>query len=82
MTLHLNAMELANRGFKLVAAYQCIKKGERMLNVDCYTDGCTYIVRHFKSGRRTWDSIFDNKDDANAKVKQLWSVYSFHKRVA
>lgn len=81
MTIHMSTMGLISNGYNLVASYQCIKKGERMLNIDCFTNGREYIVRHFETGRRAWDSIFDNKEDANNKVKQLWGKYSFHKRV-
>ena len=52
-----------------------------MLIVECYTNGSEYLVRNFRSGHKAWDDIFDNKDDANNKVKYLFGLYSWHKRV-
>lgn len=79
--MHLNAIGLASIGFKLVASYRCITKGEKALNIECYTDGKQYIVRSFRTGEHAWDNAYDSAKQANAKVKQLWSMYSFHKRI-
>lgn len=83
MAMHLNSWGLQERGYKLVAAYECFKKGERKFNIECYENSKDkeYLVRFWDSGRHAYDILYDNKEYANAKVKQLWSFYSFHKRV-
>lgn len=81
MYMHLNSYGLCVRGFKLVAAYQCFKKGEKRYNIDCYSNGKQYLVRDFESGRKCWDELFDNKDEANNYVVSLWKNYTFHKRI-
>lgn len=79
--IHLNTYGLLANGFQLVAIYECFTKGERKLNIECYTNGGEYLVRSYYSGRRAWDNVYDNKDDANAKVKELFKLRAWHKRV-
>ena len=81
MAMHLNGLGLSQNGFKLVASYKCFSKGERMLNIDCYSDGACYLVRNFLSGGRAWDNVYSDKDKANARVKELMSIRKWHKRV-
>lgn len=81
MTLHLNRYGLMQEGFRLIASYECFKKGQRKRNIDCYSNGSDFLVRQYESGRRAWDNLYSDKTDANAKVKQIFNSYSFHKKV-
>ena len=81
MAMHYNRYGLEMNGFRLVAHYYCISKGEPRLNIDCYTNGTEYIVRHWRTGKRAWDSVYTDKEEANLKVKDFFERYSFHKRV-
>lgn len=81
MFLHLSRFGLIENGFHEVAAYECFAKGRRKLNIQCWTDGKSYLVRDFFSKGRAWDMVYTNPQDANARVKYLWSQYNFHKRI-
>ena len=78
--MHLNSYGLWMNGFKLVASYTCITKGKKALHIDCYTNGNEYLVRTFETGRTAWDSLYTNKEEANASVSRLFKLYSFHKK--
>ena len=79
--MNLNTYGLTMNGFKCIAIYHCFSKGHPRLTVECYTNGTEYLVRNFRSGHKAWDDLFTNKDDANGKVKYLFSLYNSHKRV-
>ena len=79
--MNLNTYGLMMNGFRCIAIYHCFTKGQKMLVVECYTNGTEYLVRNFHSGRKAWDDLYDNKDDANNKVKYLFGLYNGHKRV-
>lgn len=81
MTMQMNAMGLIANGYSHVARYECFKKGERKFNIDCYTNNKEFVIKMWESGRRSYTLVYDNKDDANFKVKKLFSMYSFHKRI-
>lgn len=81
MLIHLSRFGLIENGFCEVAAYECFTKGKRKLNIQCWTDGKNYLVRDFYSRGRAWDMVYTNKDDANERVKYLWSLRDWHKRV-
>jgi hypothetical protein len=69
------------KGFRQVASYECFKKGQRKQNIECFTNGTEYLVRHYQTGKTAWDSFFTDKDSANALVLKIFNQYSFHKRV-
>ena len=79
--MHLNDYGLHMNGYRLVAVYHCFSKSSRMLIVECYTNGSDYLVRNFHSGKKAWDDVYDNAENANARVKQLFNLYNGHKRV-
>ena len=81
MTLHLNAWGLCEKGFRLVAEYEVFEKGQRKLNVRCYSNGTQYLVRHWYTGQTAWDSIFTNKLLANQKVHELLHTYKNYRRL-
>ena len=80
MTLHRNTFDLIANGFKFAGVYNCISKGEPMMTIECLTNGSVYLVRTY-SRRSSWDFIYDNKNQANAKVINLRNQYSYYKRV-
>ena len=55
--LHLNRSGLIRAGFKEIAVYECYTKGERKLNIQCWTDGTNYLVRDFYSKGHAWDMV-------------------------
>lgn len=81
MCMHLTRMGLIQAGFKEIAVYECYSKGERKLNIQCWTDGKNYLVRDFYTKGRAWDMVYTNKHDANERVKYLWSLRKWHKRI-
>ena len=79
--MHMNTYGLMMNGFRMVASYEAFTKGQRKLNVECYTNGTEYLVRSFFSGKTAWDDIFTDKDEANRKVKYLLNLRDWHKRI-
>lgn len=79
--MHMNTMGLISIGFKMVAKYVCITKGEKAWYIECYTNGTEYLVRQFKSGGHAWDLIYTDKNKANAKVVSVRNQYSFYKKI-
>lgn len=90
MALHLNSYGLQSRGFKMVAAYNCFRKDyyddqakrqryERM-TIECWKSDKEFLVRQI-GRKRTWDLVYTDAAKANAKVKQLFGLSDFHKRI-
>lgn len=82
MALHLNDWALRERGWNMVAAYECFEKGQRCLNIECWENHGAYLVRSWFSHGRLWDDVFHDRDAANKEVKRLWSLRKWHKKVA
>ena len=81
MAMHLTNYGLMERGFHLVASYKCFSKGEKVLNIDCYTNGREYLVRNFHSKGHAWDDLYTDKNEANARVIELFKLRDWHKRI-
>ena len=89
MAMHLNSYGLKQKGFELIAAYNCFDKWYFMedkkkwrytcTTVECWKSEKTYLVR-LKKGY-IWDLAYDTKEAANAKVKSLFENSTFHKKV-
>lgn len=81
MALHFNDGALKERGFNLIAQYECFEKGMDCLNVKCYSTGRSYLVRDFKNHGKVWDEVFNDRDSANEYVRKLFAKRKYHKRV-
>ena len=79
--MHLNTWGLNSLGFRMVAMYVCITKGEKAWYIECYTNGKEYLVRQWKTGGHAWDLIYTDKNKANAKVVSVRNQYSFYKKI-
>ena len=78
--MHLNTYGLMQRGFKIVGMYEAYTKGQKRLNVECYSNGHEFLVRRWRRGERVWDNLFTDRHEANKEVKWLLSRESFYKR--
>ena len=78
--MHLNRYGLQSKGYRMVASYTCITKGQKALNIECYTNSKEYLVRQWKTGEHAWDIVYTDKNAANAKVISLRKQYNWYKR--
>ncbi len=80
MAFHLNTYGLMQRGFRLIAIYECFTKGQKKLIIECYKNDTEYLVRNFTSGSTAWDNVFDNRNEANAEVVRLRKTMTWYRR--
>lgn len=79
MTMQMNNMALLMGGYKVVATYSKFDKdclgNWTVHKATCYQNGNNYLVKLYNSSnRRSFTLQYDNKDDANGKIKQLISM--------
>lgn len=76
MTMQMNDMALMANGYKIVAVYKKFEKdclnNWTVYKVTCYQKENECLIRLYNSAKRKSFTLqYHNKEDANAKIKQL-----------
>lgn len=76
MTMQMNDMALMANGYKIVAVYKKIEKdclnNWTVYKATCYQKGNECLIKLYNSAKKKSFTLqYQNKDDANTKIKQL-----------
>lgn len=79
MTLQMNSMALISSGFKRKAVYKSFEKRRDgswcVETAECFQNGDECVIKLYNNTtRKTFTLYYDNKEDANKKMKHLISI--------